>query len=129
MQLLRALFILHFSSICCTFADSNNHKQKWLEFKVRVYLCLIHKNQNLFRSVLTVFLFPQKTYNKQYSTLEEEKHKFITFIHNQKKIFKHNQLHSLGQVTYKLRSNEFADLTHAEFLAKYVNDRVMHDER
>lgn len=55
--------------------------------------------------------------------------RFNIFVENQKKIYKHNRLHSLGDVTFKLKSNQFADLTHAEFLEQYVRNAVSHDKR
>lgn len=56
--------------------------------------------------------------------MEEENNRFITFLDNQKKINKHNQLYAVGEVTYTLKSNQFADLSHKEFLTKYVADRA-----
>lgn len=83
-----------------------------------------------FDSIFVHDFFPtQKAYNKQYDSLAEEKQRFSIFVNNQKKIFKHNQLHSLGEITFKLNSNEYADLTHEEFLSKYVNDRTLYDKR
>ncbi|XP_055298664.1 procathepsin L-like [Sitodiplosis mosellana] len=87
----------------CIFADYSNYKENWLKFK--------------------------KTFNKQYEHSEEETQRFLTFVDNQKKIFKHNLLHSLGTVTYKLKSNQFADLTHKEFLNKYIGDVITYDKR
>ena len=78
--------------------------------------------------MLTVLCF-QKNYNKKYENLEEETQRFLTFVDNQKKIFKHNQLHKLGSVTYKLKSNQFADLTHKEFLDTYIGDDNTYDKR
>lgn len=105
----------------CSFAHFGNSKQKWLEFKVK-------QKKNAWVSVycqyLYAFFFLQKTYNKQYHNLEEENNRFITFLDNQKKINKHNQLYAVGEVTYTLKSNQFADLSHKEFLTKYVADRA-----
>lgn len=73
------------------------------------------------------FLISQKTYNKNYQHSEEEKLRFSIFVDNQKKIFRHNRLHSLGDVTFKLKSNQFADLTHAEFLKQHVRNAISLD--
>lgn len=81
----------------------------------------------LSHTMLTVLCL-QKTYNKQYENLDEEKQRFLTFVDNQKKIFRHNLLYSLGRVTYKLKSNQFADLTHKEFLKNYIGNSIVHDD-
>lgn len=73
--------------------------------------------------------FDVKAYNKQYENLGEENRRFNIFIDNQKKIFKHNQLYSLGDATYTLKSNEFADLTHKEFVTTYMGSVTTHGER
>lgn len=77
--------------------------------------------------MLTVLCL-QKTHDKHYENLEEEKLRFLTFVDNQKKIFRHNLLYSLGRVTYKLKSNQFADLTHREFLKNYMSKSIVHDD-
>lgn len=128
MLVIRGIF-LNFLLISCTFADHSKYKHQWHEFKVK----LMNKKYATVSVIVTVtpfFLFvQQKMYNKHYHTLAEEKQRFSAFVDNQKKIFKHNYRHSLGEVTYTLKSNEFADLTHKEFLSKYVGNRIVLDKR
>lgn len=106
-------------AISCTTADLSDYKQNWLEFKVKKVIEAV--NCNTFDDIL----FSQSTYNKRYEDLAEEKVRFATFVDNQKKIFKHNRLYSLGRVTYKLKSNEFADLTHQEFVKNYIGSEKL----
>lgn len=87
------------------------------------------RSMSFVKFLSTTFFSTQKLYNKQYDSLAEEKQRFSIFVNNEKKIFKHNQLYSLDEVTFKLKSNEYADLTHGEFLSKYVNDRTTYDKR
>lgn len=112
-----------FLVINCAVADFSDYKQKWLEFKVLKHDTL----KPIFNSFIHSALFPQKTYNKQYDSFEDENQRFKTFVDNHKKIFKHNQRHSLGDVTFILKSNQFADLTHKEFVETYIGSELTHE--
>lgn len=104
--------------IGCTLADYRDYKQKWIEFKVNKRITSIQTIDNIH------FKYLQKVYNKQYENLAAEKQRFQLFISNHKKIDAHNKLYDLGDVTYKLKSNQFVDLSHKEFLKNYIGDSV-----
>jgi cathepsin H len=62
------------------------------------------------RDVLNFAGFAAK-YKKEYKTVEELKHRFVTFLESVKLVETHNK----GQHSYSLAVNEFADMTFEEF--------------
>ncbi|CAH1798522.1 unnamed protein product, partial [Owenia fusiformis] len=60
--------------------------------------------------------FKQK-HKKIYETIEEEKHRFGVFLQNLKTIELHNYLHSKGKKTFRLGTNEYADMELEEFVS------------
>lgn len=66
------------------------------------------------------FLFTfQRTYRRSYASPKEEIHRYTLFMGNNDKIKTHNEQFVLGNVTYELKVNEFADYTVPEFAARY----------
>uniref|UniRef100_U5ET77 cathepsin L n=1 Tax=Corethrella appendiculata TaxID=1370023 RepID=U5ET77_9DIPT len=55
-------------------------------------------------------------HRKKYESETEEKFRQKIFIENKHKIAKHNQRYELGQVSYKLSMNKYADMLHHEFV-------------
>lgn len=58
----------------------------------------------------------QTKHGKQYASLDEEHVRFRIFSDNLKKIEEHNKLHAKGLKTYTMGMNQFADMTHEEFV-------------
>ncbi|KAJ8918900.1 hypothetical protein NQ315_016802 [Exocentrus adspersus] len=56
------------------------------------------------------------THKKNYDTEIEERFRMKIFMENAHKIARHNKLFALGQVTYKLGLNKYADMLHHEFV-------------
>jgi cathepsin L len=60
----------------------------------------------------------QKLYNKKYTTVEESTHRRLTWEDNLKFVNKHNLEFSLGQHTFTVAMNKYADMTNKEFVNK-----------
>lgn len=58
----------------------------------------------------------QLRHKKQYQSETEEKFRLKIYAENRHKIAKHNQLYDLGQVSYRLSENKYADMLHHEFI-------------
>lgn len=56
------------------------------------------------------------THKKQYENEIEERFRMKIFMENSHKVAKHNKLYALGQVSYKLGINKYADMLHHEFV-------------
>jgi len=55
-------------------------------------------------------------HNKKYKSETEEKFRLKIYAENRHKIATHNQLYDLGQVSYRLSENKYADMLHHEFI-------------
>ncbi|KAK6471383.1 cathepsin S-like [Huso huso] len=66
----------------------------------------------------------KKTYNKDYSSQEEDGERRVTWEKNLKLITLHNLEHSLGMHTYDLGMNHMGDMTSEEVLAKLTGVRL-----
>ncbi|MBN3286649.1 CATS protein, partial [Polyodon spathula] len=66
----------------------------------------------------------KKTYNKDYSSQEEDGERRVTWEKNLKLITLHNLEHSLGMHTYDLGMNHLGDMTSEEVLAKLTGVRL-----
>lgn len=58
-------------------------------------------------------------YGKSYST-HEETYRLGIWLKNLKFVESHNKKHQLGQESYEVEMNAFADMTEDEFSAKYL---------
>ena len=58
----------------------------------------------------------QKTYNKEYNTVEESTQRRLTWEANLKFINQHNLEESLGLHTYRVGINKYGDMTNQEFV-------------
>lgn len=61
--------------------------------------------------------------------MAEEELKYLTFVNNHKRIYNHNQMFSRGDVTFSLKMNQFADLTHEEFRKNYIGDGIVFERK
>ena len=59
----------------------------------------------------------KETNGKSYGSVEEERFRFMIFLANKERINEHNRRYELGQHSYKLKLNKFADLMTEEFAA------------
>ncbi|XP_011180418.1 protein CTLA-2-alpha [Zeugodacus cucurbitae] len=55
-------------------------------------------------------------YKKQYNSQLEEAHRRIIFCKNLRMIDAHNERYKRGEVTFEMGINQFADMSHEEFL-------------
>ncbi|XP_058863684.1 cathepsin S-like [Acipenser ruthenus] len=69
----------------------------------------------------------KKTYNKDYSSQEEDGERRVTWEKNLKLVTLHNLEHSLGMHTYDLGMNHMGDMTSEEVLAKLTGFRLPSD--
>lgn len=62
-------------------------------------------------------LFSQQVeYKKQYNSELEDAHRRIIFCKNLRLIDAHNERYKRGEVTFEMGVNQFADMSHEEFL-------------
>jgi cathepsin L len=55
------------------------------------------------------------SFNREYTSIEEESSKYMTWLENMYKIAAHNSRYKSGQSTHTQRMNQFGDMTPAEF--------------
>uniref|UniRef100_A0A034WKX1 Protein CTLA-2-alpha n=1 Tax=Bactrocera dorsalis TaxID=27457 RepID=A0A034WKX1_BACDO len=55
-------------------------------------------------------------YKKQYNSNLEDAHRRIIFCKNLRMIDAHNERYKRGEVTFEMGVNQFADMSHEEFL-------------
>ncbi|XP_047990563.1 procathepsin L-like [Leguminivora glycinivorella] len=68
-----------------------------------------------FHDDLTSFEKFKQEHNKRYKSAVEEMHRLQNYVHNQMKIMEHNHRFEQGQVSYKLKLNQYSDLDDEEF--------------
>lgn len=85
------------------------------------YILKENRNNDVHHYLFSQFI---SEFNKKY-TLEDYQNKFVPFVQNLYMIAEHNDNYNLGKFTYRLGINEFADMTHNEFLAKYLNHKLL----
>merc|ERR1711976_791310 len=70
---------------------------------------------------ITSFTAFKAKFNKKYTTKGEFEHRRRVFLNNLKYINKHNREAARGLHSYTLAVNDFADMTHEEFLSGYTS--------
>ncbi|MCK0538909.1 C1 family peptidase [Alcanivorax quisquiliarum] len=94
MRLSLFLCCLAASALLTAGAPSHNDLEEWTKFKA--------------------------TYNKTYSSANEENDRMEIFLDNKNRIDKHNQLYKNGLVSYTMGVNKFSDMTETEFRSFYT---------
>ncbi|CAF0984938.1 unnamed protein product [Rotaria sordida] len=63
----------------------------------------------------------KRVHKKQYANILEEQYRFVVFTDNLAMIDRHNHEADIGLHSYTLKINQFADMTHEEFVRKMLN--------
>ncbi|CAF2526807.1 unnamed protein product [Rotaria sp. Silwood2] len=75
-------------------------------------------NENQQKALWDLF---KRVHKKQYTNLREEQYRFVAFKDNVAMIDRHNLEADMGLHSYTLKINQFADMTHEEFVRTMLN--------